>query len=81
MRMYALYERSRKVLAFYIIVAAVILVVACVGLNLDASHDLPSLILWYIVGSTEWKRRNTLEHSHSHRLQYTIESGKVSTLP
>jgi len=41
MRMYALYERSRKVLALYIIVLAVILVVACVSLNLDGNNDLP----------------------------------------
>ena len=42
MRMYALYERSRKVLALYIIIAAVILAVACVSLNLDGNSDLPS---------------------------------------
>ena len=33
MRMYALYEQSRKVLALYITVAALILVVLFVGLN------------------------------------------------
>ena len=42
MRMYALYERSRKVLALYIIVGAVILAVACVSLNLGGNSDLPS---------------------------------------
>jgi hypothetical protein len=33
MRMYALYGRSRKVLALYIVVAVVILAIACVSLN------------------------------------------------
>ena len=42
MRMYALYERSRKVLALYIIVAAAILVVACVSLNFDGNNYVPS---------------------------------------
>ena len=42
MRMYALYERSRKVLAFYIIIAAVILAADCVSLNLGGNSDLPS---------------------------------------
>ena len=42
MRTYALYERSRKVLTLYITIAVVILVVACVSLNLDGNNDLPS---------------------------------------
>ena len=42
MRMYALYERSRKVLTLCIVVAAVILVVTCVSLNLNGNNDLPS---------------------------------------
>jgi len=42
MRMYALYERSRKVLALYITISAVILVVACVSLNFDGNSDFPS---------------------------------------
>ena len=33
MRMYALYERSRKVLALYIIVTFVMVVMSCVSLN------------------------------------------------
>jgi hypothetical protein len=33
MRIYALYERSRKVLAMYIIVAVVIVIVGCVSLG------------------------------------------------
>ena len=41
-RTYALYERSRKVLALYIIVGTVMLGVCCVSLNLDAYSDLPS---------------------------------------
>ena len=34
MRMYALYERSRKVLALYIVIVVVTLAIACVSLNL-----------------------------------------------
>ena len=37
MRMYALYERSQKVLALYIIVGTVIFAVACVSLNFSGS--------------------------------------------
>ena len=33
MRIYALYERSRKVLALYMVLSVVILVMACVSLN------------------------------------------------
>jgi len=40
MRMYALYEQSRKVLALYIIVAALISVVALVSLNRGSVPDL-----------------------------------------
>ena len=42
MRMYALYERSRKVLALYIIVGAVTLAVACVSLNFSGNQYLVS---------------------------------------
>jgi len=42
---------------------------------------VPLLILWYTVGSTEWKKWKTLEYSHTHRLRCRIESGKVSTSP
>ena len=34
MRMYALYDRSRKVLALYIVIAVVAVAVGCVSLNL-----------------------------------------------
>ena len=40
---------------------------------------VPLLILWYIVGGTEWKKRKTFQHLH--RLRCNIESGKVSALP
>ena len=33
MRMYALYERSRKVLALYIVIVIVVVALACVSLN------------------------------------------------
>jgi hypothetical protein len=87
MRMYALYDRSRKVLALYIIVAAVILAVACVSFNFDGNNYLPSRSesladsVAYIVGSTGWKKRKTLEHSNTHWLPCSVESGKVSTSP
>jgi hypothetical protein len=42
MRMYALYERSRKVLALYIIVIAVTLAVACVSLDFSGDQYLAS---------------------------------------
>jgi len=43
MRMYALYERSRKVLVLYIVVAVLILVVGCVSLNISCIYYLTSL--------------------------------------
>jgi hypothetical protein len=51
MRIYALYERSRKVLALYIVIGAVIVIVGCVSLTLRGNHaqsDIPLPILWYI---------------------------------
>jgi hypothetical protein len=38
MRMYALYERSLKVLALYIVVAVAILVVGCVSLHFSGKQ-------------------------------------------
>ena len=40
MQMYALYERSRKVLALYIVVAIAIMVVSCVSLNFSGNYCL-----------------------------------------
>ena len=40
MRMYALYERSRKVLALYIVVAVAIVVVGCVSCNFSGNKYL-----------------------------------------
>ena len=57
MRMYALYDRSRKVLAFYIVIAAVVVAVGCVSLNLSTQSDMPLLISWHIVGNSEPKTR------------------------
>jgi len=60
MRLYALYERSRKVLALCIVIGVVILIVSCVSLNLKGNHtqsDIPLLMLWDIVGSVECKTR------------------------
>ena len=38
MRMYALYERSRKVLAFYIVIGVVVVAMGCVSLNLRGNQ-------------------------------------------
>ena len=38
MRMYALYERSRKVLAFYIVIVVVVVAVGCVSLDLRGNR-------------------------------------------
>jgi hypothetical protein len=45
MRMYALYGRSRKVLAFYIIVAGLIIIVGGVSLNFSSETVPPSRFL------------------------------------
>jgi len=45
MRVYALYERSRKVLALYIVVTAIIVVMGCVSLNFSGS--VPNLIFHF----------------------------------
>jgi len=81
MRIYALYGQSRKVLALYIIVAALISVVACVRLNFSISawHHIPLLILLYIVDSTDWEKRRHSDHSNTQRLRYRVESRNVST--
>ena len=42
MRMYALYERSQKVLALYIVVAVAIVVVGCVSFNFNRNSRLAS---------------------------------------
>ena len=48
MRTYALYERSRKVLAMHIVVAVVIVAVGCVSLTLDSQREsVPSLTFHY----------------------------------
>ena len=82
MRMYALYEQSRRVLALYITVAALILVVVFVGLNFSGIKAWPHillLILLYIVGNADWKKRRPSEHSDTHRLRCSVESRKVRT--
>ena len=38
MRMYALYERSRKVLALYIFIVIIVVAVACVSHNLRGNY-------------------------------------------
>ena len=81
MRMYALYERSRKVLVLYITVGAVVLVVACVSMGIMICPHVPLLILWYIVDSTDWKRRKIFKHAHTHRLCLRIQSRSVSASP
>ena len=39
MRIYALYERSRKVLALYIGIGVVAVIIGCVSLNLRWNHS------------------------------------------
>jgi len=47
MRIYALYDRSRKVLVMYIVVAVLIVVVGCVspGNHPGASYPIPDLVV------------------------------------
>jgi len=45
MRVYALYEQSRKVLALYIAIVVAMVVVGCVSLDFDES--VPSLIFHF----------------------------------
>ena len=42
MRMYALYERSRKVLALYIFIVVIVVAVACVSHNLRGNYYRPN---------------------------------------
>ena len=79
MRTYALYEQSRKVLAFYIVVAVVILSVACVSLDSSGIGTQPNAILFYIVGDAGWEQRKTSRRPPAPRLWWNFESGKVST--
>jgi len=82
MRMYALYGRSRKVLALYIVVAFVILVIACVSLNfsgLCTQPDIQLVLLWYVVGDARWKKRKSSRRATAHRLRWNFESRTVST--
>ena len=47
MRIYALYERSRKVLALYIGIGVVMVIIGCVSLKLRGNYtrsDIPLLI-------------------------------------
>ena len=82
MRMYALYEQSRKVLALYIGVGVVIVIVGCVSLSLRENHtqsDMPLLMLWYmLVGSIKCK---TSKQTNIRRLRSKFGSRRVSTLP
>ena len=87
MRMYALYKRSRKVLAMYIVIAVVAVAVGCVSLNLRWIHhdqyslqsDIPLLMSWCIVGNSEPTTRHTSGHPNAPRLQSTFGSRRVST--
>ena len=45
MRMYALYERSRKVLALYILVGVAIVIVTFVSLNFAGNQHLASYFI------------------------------------
>jgi len=60
MRMYALYERSRKVLALYIIVAVAILLVGCVSPIFSGKQYLSNILLltqWAMLDGKEEKPR------------------------
>ena len=57
-RMYALYERSRKVLSMYIVILVAIVVVFCVSLNLRGNqYPVWHLIADYIVVNSDSKTR------------------------
>jgi len=60
MRMYALYERSIKVLVLFIVVAVLILVVGCVSLDFSCVYYFTSLKLmtlcqWAMLGGKKAK--------------------------
>jgi len=81
MRMYALYEQSRKVLALCITFATLATVIALVSLNLRGSiPHIPLLILLHAVGTTGWTHIKPSILSNTERLWCGIGSGKVSTL-
>ena len=84
MRMYALYEQSRKVLALYIVVAVAILIGACVSLDFTRNQyltSIPFLILCYTVGDAERKKRKTSERAGANWLRSKYKSRKVNTSP
>ena len=49
MRTYALYERSRKVLAMYIVIVVAFMAVSCVSLNLWGNRYLVRYPIAYVV--------------------------------
>ena len=82
MRMYALYERSRKVLALYIVIVVATLVVAGVSFNLrriSTQSDIPLLMSWYIVVNSDSKTRSISGQANTHRLLSKFGSRRVST--
>jgi hypothetical protein len=82
MRMYALYERSRKVLALYIVVDVFFIVVGCVSLDLvgmSTQRDTPLLILFCIVGAVGRKKRRTSGRENAHWLRCNFERRSVCT--
>ena len=79
MRMFALYERSGRVLALYIIVAVVITAMGWVSLNLSGNQPLASNYMWHIVGGTGWKKRKKNGCTVTNWLQSKTESTKIGT--
>ena len=79
MRIYALYDRSRKVLVMYIAVAVLIVIGGCVSPGNTPKPHLRLLILWHLVGDAQWKKR-TSELADIRRLRSNPESRKVSAL-
>ena len=54
MRVYALYERSRKVLALYIVIGAVIVIVGCVSLGGNHTKSDILLLMFNVVYSGQY---------------------------
>ena len=68
-------------LAFYIFIAAAIVVGGLVNLGNQhlASYSISDL--WYIVGDARWGKRATSGRSNPRRLRCKFESRKVSSSP
>ena len=55
-------------LGLYIVIAAVVVAVGCVSLNLSTQSDMPLLMSYYIVGNSDSKTKEISEQGNTHRL-------------